>query len=302
MIAIIATWSFGLKAVRAGWKVLENGGSAVDAVEAAIREVEEDTSIRSVGIGGYPNIEGTIELDAAIMDGSNLNAGAVAAVRNVVHPISLARKVMEETPHVMVVGEGAVKLAKHFGLYKENIRLQEEVEKEWKDFLLSSAKQKPEKRKLEYWAKIIYEQRIHDTIGCVALDKEGRIAAGTSTSGLKFKLVGRVGDSPIIGAGLYANEFGGAAATGLGENIIVHNVARLVVSYIENGYSAEDAARMAVERILKTKKKTESIAFVALDKDGRFGAAATHEGFEYAVMNESLGEPKLYKGTSFKLI
>lgn len=294
MPTIIATWDFGVKAVEAGWKVLSNGGSALDAVEAGIREVENDLSIRSVGLGGYPNIEGILELDAAIMDGSTLNAGSVAAVRNVKNPITLARKIMEHTPHVMIVGEGATKLAKIFGLYVEDVELQHEVKLEWKKFR-ESLNLSDKSYSLELISKAMSKPIVHDTIGCIAIDKFGRIAAGTSTSGLKFKLTGRVGDSPIIGSGLFANSFGGATATGLGENIMIHNLSRLVVERISEGLSAREATRIEVERIVKNGKRFDELAVIALDKNEIFGAASTFDVFEFVAMSDSLKSPTKFK-------
>ncbi|MEM2057298.1 MAG: N(4)-(beta-N-acetylglucosaminyl)-L-asparaginase [Thermoproteota archaeon] len=296
MKAIIATWSFGLKAVEAGWRVLREGGSALDAVETAIREVENDFSNRSVGLGGYPNIAGFVELDAAIMDGSTLRAGSVAAVRNVQNPISLARKVMEKTPHVMIVGEGATKLAKFFGLYVDKADLQPEARMEWEKRLKTALSISPTEGSTDYWLKIAAEGGYnHDTIGCVAMDDNQNIVAGCSTSGYAFKLVGRVGDSPIIGAGLYANSFGGAAATGLGENILIHNISRKVVDFIEKGLRADEAAQKTVQYLLEIGKRVDHISFVTLDKNGCFGAGTTEEVFEFAVMTEVLSKPCLIR-------
>jgi len=296
MKAIVATWPFGLKAVESGWRILKNGGSALDAVEASIREIENDFSNRSVGLGGYPNIAGFIELDAAIMDGSTFRAGSVAAVRNVQNPISLARKVMENTPHVMVVGEGATKLAKIFGLYVEKVDLQPEARMEWERRLKAALSAPQQEGSINFWMKMVAEGRYnHDTIGCVAIDDNKNIVAGCSTSGYAFKLVGRVGDSPIIGSGLYANNFGGAAATGLGENIMIHNVSRKVVDFIEHGLPADEAAEKTVQYLLKIGRRVDYISFVSLDKDGLFGAGTTEEFFEFAVMSDVFSEPRLLK-------
>lgn len=296
MKAIIATWSFGLKAVESGWGVLRSGGSALDAVESSIREVENDFSNRSVGLGGYPNVAGFIELDAAIMDGSTLRAGSVAAVRNVQNPVSLARRVMENTPHVMIAGEGATELAKIFGLYVEKVNLQPEARLEWERKLKNSLSTLSELNSIDFWFKMIAEGKYgHDTIGCVAIDNDGNIAAGCSTSGYAFKLVGRVGDSPIIGSGLYANSFGGATATGLGENIMIHNVSKKIVDFIEQDFSAKEAAEKTLRYLIRVGRRIDHIAFVALDKDGYFGAATTEKTFEFAAMSDALSEPTLFK-------
>lgn len=294
MRVIIATWSFGLKAVEAGWRVLDSGGSALDTVEVAIREIENDLAIRSVGLGGFPNIDGVIELDAAIMDGRTLRAGAVAAVRNVRNPISLARKVMEETPHILIAGSGATELAKYFGLFVENVNLQPEVEKIWLEKVKRILSTEPTRGSSDFWLKLrALKQDEHDTIGVVALDSNGNLAAGTSTSGTPFKLPGRVGDSSLIGSGLFANEFGGAAATGHGENIMIHNLSRLVVEEIESGFPAGQAANVAINKVLKYGARTENIAVIALDRNGNYGAASTHEVFEFAVMSDAIEEPKI---------
>jgi len=296
MRAIIATWSFGLKAVESGWRVLCGGGSALDAVEASIREIENDFSNRSVGLGGYPNIAGFIELDAAIMDGSTLRAGSVAAVRNVQNPISLARKVMENTPHVMIVGEGAIKLARVFGLYVDRVNLQPEARMEWEKRRNAALSTPHSEWSIEFWFKLAAEGVYnHDTIGCVAIDENGNIAAGCSTSGYAFKLVGRVGDSPIIGSGLYANSFGGAAATGLGENIMIHNVSRKVVDFMEQGFSADEAAKKTVQHLIKIGKRIDHISFVSLDKNGCFGAGTTEKSFEFAAMSDAFSKPCLFR-------
>jgi N4-(beta-N-acetylglucosaminyl)-L-asparaginase len=296
MKAIIATWSFGLKAVESGWRILRNGGSALDAVEASIREIEDDFSNRSVGLGGYPNIAGFVELDAAIMDGSTLRAGSVAAVRNVQNPISLARKVMEKTPHVMIVGEGATKLAKVFSLYVEKVDLQPEARMEWEKRLKTALSTPQKEGAIEFWLKMAAEGHYnHDTIGCVAMDDNKNIVAGCSTSGYAFKLVGRVGDTPIVGSGLYANSFGGAAATGLGENIMIHNVSRMVVDFMEQGLPADEAAEKTVQHLLKIGRRIDHISFVSLDKDGCFGAGTTEKSFEFAAMSEAFSEPFLLR-------
>ncbi|MEM3426458.1 MAG: N(4)-(beta-N-acetylglucosaminyl)-L-asparaginase [Thermoproteota archaeon] len=296
MKAIIATWRFGLKAVNAGWRVLRDGGSALDAVETSIREVENDFSNRSVGLGGFPNVAGFVELDAAIMDGSTLRAGSVAAVRNVQNPISLARRVMEKTPHVMIAGEGAVKLAKFFGLYVDKVDLQPEARIEWEKRLKTALSAHSREDSIEYWLKLFSEGGYnHDTIGCVAMDDNQNIVSGCSTSGYAFKLVGRVGDSPIIGAGLYANSFGGAAATGLGENIMIHNVSRKVVDFMEQGLPANEAAEKTIQYLLKIGRKMEQISFISLDKTGCFGAGTTEKFFEFAVMSDVFSEPRLLR-------
>lgn len=273
--------------------ILKAGGSALDAVEEAVKAVENDLTIRSVGLGGYPNMLGEVELDASIMDGSTLRAGAVAAVKNVKNPISLARKVMELTPHIMLVGEGAYMFARLIGL-EYRMPLQPEAEKAWREYLKRVAHLKPEKGTLEFWAKYLHEKKIHDTIGVVAIDENGNIAAGCSTSGLAFKMPGRVGDSPIIGSGIYADNFaGGASATGLGENIMRFCVTRMVVEYMHRGLGAQEAADATIKSIIKRDKNANYIAVVALDTRGRPGASTTYDMFEYAFMTADMDKPEL---------
>ena len=257
--AAVATWRFGKEAVEGAMKALREGGTALDAVEAGIKVVEADPEVDSVGLGGLPNSEGVVELDAAIMEGRTLRVGAVAALRDVLHPISVARKVMEETQHVLLVGEGALKFALEHGFRKQDLTTEESRRKwrEWKD--------------------------AHDTIGLVVLDGEGNMAAGCSTSGLAYKLPGRVGDSPIVGAGLYVDDdVGGAAATGRGEDIMRYCSCFLVVEHMRRGLSPQEACLEVVRRIYEREGKV-SVNLVALDREGRYGAAGIKKGFPYAV-------------------
>jgi N4-(beta-N-acetylglucosaminyl)-L-asparaginase len=291
--AIIATWKFGAQAADAGMKVLRARGSALDAVEEAIRQVEGDMGNRTVGLGGYPNMEGHVELDALIMDGLTLRAGAVAAVRDVKHPISLARKVMEETPHVMIVGEGACKLARFFGLELRS-ELHPDSERAWRERLGEALAQEPDKGTLEFWAKLLAEQKSHDTIGVVAMDYMGNIAVGVSTSGLAFKFPGRVGDSPIVGSGAYADNLaGGACASGLGENIMRHCVSKMVVERMRCASDAQSAVEEVIRAIIEREPSARHIHVIALDRQGRPGASTTEERFEHVYMNASMTEPEL---------
>jgi len=290
---IIATWSFSLKAIEVGMSILKAGGSSLDAVEETIKVVENDVTNRTVGLGGYPNLLGEVELDASIMDGSTLRAGAVAAVKNVRNPISLARKVMELTPHIMLVGEGACMFARLLGL-EYHASLQPEAEKAWKEYIAQALDSKPERGTLNFWAKIIHKKQTHDTIGVVAIDKYGNIAAGCSTSGSAFKMPGRVGDSPIIGSGVYADNLaGGASATGLGEEIMRFCVTRMVVEHIYRGLSAQEAADTVMKTILSRDRTARHIAVIALDAKGRFGASTTYDTFEYAFMTDNMEKPEL---------
>ncbi|MBO3799033.1 MAG: isoaspartyl peptidase/L-asparaginase, partial [Thermoproteota archaeon] len=195
-----------------------------------------------------------------------------------------------------IVGEGATKLAKFFGLYVDKADLQPEARMEWEKRLKTALSISPKEGSTDYWLKIAAEGGYnHDTIGCVAMDDNQNIVAGCSTSGYAFKLVGRVGDSPIIGAGLYANSFGGAAATGLGENIMIHNVSRRVVDFMEQGLPANEAAEKTVQHLLKIGRKMEQISFICLDKNGCFGAGTTEKSFEFAVMSDVFSEPRLLR-------
>ncbi|MBX7243808.1 MAG: N(4)-(beta-N-acetylglucosaminyl)-L-asparaginase, partial [Bacteroidia bacterium] len=204
---VVSTWRFGIEANQAAWSILNTGGRALDAVEAGVKIPEADPNERSVGLGGRPDRDGRVTLDACIMD-ENFNIGSVACLEHIVHPISVARAVMEKTPHVMLSGEGALAFALSQGFKKENL-LTKESEAEWREWLKTS----------NYSPVINIEN--HDTIGMIALDEHGNLSGACTTSGMAYKMHGRIGDSPIIGAGLYVdNEVGAATATGHGEEVI----------------------------------------------------------------------------------
>lgn len=273
---VLSTWDFGIQANDAAWSVLQKGGRALDAVEAGVKIPEGDPTERSVGLGGRPDRDGKVTLDACIMD-ENGNIGSVACLEHIVHPISVARAVMEKTPHVMLVGPGALEFALSQGFKKEKL-LTDASEKEWKEWL----------KKSEYKPKINIEN--HDTIGMIALDANGNLSGACTTSGMAFKMHGRVGDSPIIGAGLYVdNEIGAATATGHGEEVIRTVGSHLVVELMRQGHSPQAACEQAVKRIIKftqqRKKNLEDIqvGFIALNKAGEYGAYCIHSGFTYAV-------------------
>lgn len=277
---VISTWNFGVKANGAAWEVLKNNGRALDAVEAGVKIPEGDASERSVGFGGRPDRDGKVTLDACIMDEYS-NIGSVAALEHIKHPISVARAVMEKTPHVMLVGQGALDFALSQGFEKENL-LVEDSEKEWKEWL----------KKSEYLPKANIEN--HDTIGMIALDKHGNLSGACTTSGMAFKMHGRVGDSPIIGAGLYVdNEIGAATATGHGEEVIRIAGCHLVVELMRQGKSPQKACEEAVSRIIKLtqnrKKELKDIqvGFIALNKKGEYGAYCIQSGFNFAVNDNS---------------
>lgn len=270
---IISTWNSGIAANAAAWKILSTQGRALDAVEAGARVTEADPNDTSVGLGGLPDRDGHVTLDSCIMDEFG-NCGSVAFLEHILHPVSVARKVMEKTPHVMLVGEGALKFALANGFKKEKL-LTTESEKVWKEWL----------KKAEYKPVINIEN--HDTIGLVALDSSGNLSGACTTSGLAFKMNGRVGDSPIIGAGLYVdNEVGAATATGVGEEVIRIVGCHLVVELMRQGRTPKEACREAVSRILKKspeKSKEIQVGFLALNKQGEFGAYCLQPGFNFAV-------------------
>jgi N4-(beta-N-acetylglucosaminyl)-L-asparaginase len=260
---------------------LKNNGRALDAVEAGVKVPEADPNERSVGFGGRPDRDGRVTLDACIMDEFS-NIGSVACLEHIKHPISVARAVMEKTPHVMLVGEGALQFALSQGFKKENL-LVEASEKEWKEWLKTS----------QY--KPIANIENHDTIGMIALDSFGNLSGACTTSGMAYKMHGRVGDSPIIGAGLYVdNEIGAATATGHGEEVIRITGCHLVVELMRQGKSPQKACEEAVARIVKLTNnrnknlKDIQVGFIALNKRGEYGAYCIQGGFNYAV-NDSSG-------------
>ena len=277
---VISTWSHGIPANEASIKVLEKNGSALDAVEAGVRVTEADAENQSVGLGGRPDSEGNVTLAACIMD-SDGNAGSVGFLQNIKHPISVARKVMEETDHVMLAGKGALKFALKNGFKRENL-LTEESRKGWLEW-------KKNKRIKESWGP----NDDHDTITSLAQDNDGNLSGACTTSGLAYKLHGRVGDSPIIGAGMYVdNEVGAAGATGVGELVMKTCGSFLVVELMRQGYSAMDACNEAVNRIVKQEggKTKLQVGYIALGKDGSIGYASIQKGFQYALYKERVNK------------
>ena len=277
---ICSTWNFGLPANELAWKVLENGGKAMDAAEAGARHAESDQENSSVGFGGLPDEKGNVTLDACVMD-SKGNAGSVAFLQNIKHPVSVARKVMEETKHVMLVGEGARQFAVSNGFEEINL-LTEESEKNWKKWLKERREMTP--------------HETHDTLSVLVQDKIGDLAGACTTSGWAYKMHGRVGDSPIIGAGLFVdNEIGCAAATGLGEEVIKTTGSFLVVELMRQGYDPTKACEEALNRVIKAHNGNPDfqIGYIALRKDGEIGSACLRWSFEYALARG--GENKLHK-------
>jgi N4-(beta-N-acetylglucosaminyl)-L-asparaginase len=282
---VISTWDFGVAANKEAWKTLEKGGRALDAVEAGVKIPEADMKNHTVGRAGYPDRDGHVTLDACIMDEFG-NCGSVAAIEDIAHPISVARLVMEKTPHVMLVGDGATQFAVEQGFKREKL-LTPESEKAWKEWL-KTAKYSPVMN-IENKQHVPGSKYNHDTIGMLAIDAKGNISGACTTSGMAFKLHGRVGDSPIIGAGLYVdNEVGGATSTGVGEEVIRNVGSFLVVELMRQGLSPEEACKQAVQRIIKKKPDTAKniqVGFLAINKKGEYGAYAIQSGFSFAVCN-----------------
>ena len=294
MLMAVSYSRSGTRVVRRAREVLLKGGSLLDAVEEGIKVAEDDNSNRSVGIGGLPNFEGEVELDAAIMEGATLRAGSVAAVKRVRHPISLARKVMEVTPHVMIVGDGALKLARLLGLEELDLPLRESYEEylRMKKDLMEKVKNNREVPAMLRKLYQLYAEHSHDTIGVIVV-KDGRFSAGLSTSGLALKFPGRVGDSPIIGAGLYADDdIGAVICTGFGEIAVRLAAAKTIVELMRQGYSPQEATDELIRRVNKVSEREGTLynlGVVAVSKSLEIGATANHS-FEYVYWRSDLGD------------
>ena len=266
---LIATWPFGKIATDLALARLQAGGSRIDAIETGIREVERQSCDGSVGLGGRPNAAGYPQLDACIMDGPAARAGSVAGLEGIVHPITAARRVMEHGKHVMLVGEGARWFALEHGV--ESVAIDELAAKKqaW------LAQQRPP-----------VDRAGHDTVTMLLRDADGHLAGGCSTSGAGGKLPGRVGDSPILGAGLYVDdEVGAAGATGIGENVMRYSATCLIVERMRAGLSPQQACEEVVHHIARLDPRGYrlDICFIAVDKYGRVGAAASNQTFPFAV-------------------
>lgn len=283
---VISTWSSGLKANPVAWEILQKDGWALDAVEAGVRVVEDDPEDMSVGYGGLPDRDGHVTLDACIMDHEG-SCGAVAFLQHIRHPISVARRVMEKTPHVMLVGEGALRFALSEGFPKENL-LTEKAREAYQRWLRDS-NYKPSVRPT------------HDTIGLLAMDLQGRICGACTTSGLAFKMHGRVGDSPIIGAGLYVdNAVGAATATGHGEEMIRCAGSAMIVEHMRLGRSPQEACEILIKRLYdwrKNRLEGRQVCFIALNRQGQAGAFSLRPGFEYT-LSTTEGGHRLLKAPS----
>ena len=266
----ISTWDFGRRANRMAHGMLAAGKSVVDAAERGVMVIEGDPKITSVGYGGLPNAEGVVQLDAAIMDGQTLEAGSVAGLQEIMHPVAVARKVMDETVHVMLVGEGARAFALQHGFRKQ-------------DLLTPEAKRAWEKRRAQL-SEMVPEG--HDTCGIVTMDADGRMAAACTTSGAAWKLPGRVGDSPLIGHGLYCDtRAGGAVATGAGEEVIKVCGSYQVVEFMRQGVAPDEAVRRVLQRILRRDpvNNNRQVGLLALRADGQVGYGSLTPGFEVSV-------------------
>lgn len=276
---------FGEPGVDSAAAVLAEGGSALDAVEAGTKIIESKRDEHTVGLGGYPNLEGVVELDASIMDGANLRFGAVGALRGYRHAITVARAVMERLPHVLVVGEGASRLAAEIGLEQEDL-LTEEAEDVWRRGLEGKLEQGSYESKLfDIVGSMVREAAHPGTVNFLARDLDGHIASAVSTSGLAWKYPGRLGDSPILGAGNYADDrYGAAACIGHGELSIKAGTSRKVITGLRDGSSVEEACAAALHELvgLGVDKSEIYMSVVALDKEGNHFGASTWEGTHYS--------------------
>jgi N4-(beta-N-acetylglucosaminyl)-L-asparaginase len=284
---VVSTWP-NVEANKAAWEILSKGGKALDAVEQGARVPEANPRETSVGYGGLPDRDGKVSLDACIMDHYS-NCGSVAFVQNYMHVVSIARLVMEKTPHVMLVGEGAEQFAAANGFKKENL-LTKESEKVWKDWVRANG---------------YTPVKGHDTIGMLALDSSGEFSGACTTSGMAFKMHGRVGDSPIIGAGLFVDgEVGAATATGVGEEMIRIAGSHTIVELMRNGRDPQEACEEAIRRVVKKhgddKAKKLSVAFLALGKNGSVGAYSTIDEFQYTISGGGRLHEVLRSGAYFK--
>jgi isoaspartyl peptidase/L-asparaginase-like protein (Ntn-hydrolase superfamily) len=276
---VLSTWNHGLAANEGAWQVLSKGGSALDAVEKGVMVTEADLTNRSVGVGGRPDRDGHVTLDACIMSGDS-RCGSVAFLEGLAHPINVARAVMERTQHVMLVGAGAHKFAIEQGFETAKMPIPE-VKKDYE-------KWRKENKDLFKKPEINHEN--HDTIGMIAMDANGQLAGACTTSGWAYKMHGRVGDSPIIGAGLFVDEeVGAATATGLGEAIVRVAGSHTVVELMRQGLSPEAACKEACMRIIRKNKDLTGLqcGFIAIDKNGNYGGYSIFAGFNYALRNNA---------------
>lgn len=300
---VVSTWRHGLPANEAAWKVIADGGRALDAVEAGVRVPEADPEVMSVGYGGRPDREGHVTLDACIMD-EHGQAGAVAFLENIMHPISVARKVMELTPHVMLVGEGARRFAVAQGFPEQDL-LTDKARAEWQEWLKSSEYKPwtpPTDPKSTSSAKPGSGGN-HDTISMLAIDTDGNLSGACTTSGLAYKMHGRVGDSPIIGAALFVdNEVGAACATGIGEEVMKTLGSFLIVELMRQGATPQEACEEGIARIRHRHRNDDlsqvQVAYLAIDRHGNVGAYDIQPWFQYAI-TDAEGGTRLVDSDSF---
>ncbi len=278
---VISTWIHGMEANAGAWEILSNGGNALDAVQKGVAVTENDLNNRSVGLGGRPDRDGHVTLDACIMDHDS-RCGAVAFLEEIIHPIDVARAIMDKTPHVMLVGKGAQQWALENGFTKASFQVPvPPVQKDYEEWRIKS----------EYKTGVNVEN--HDTIGMLALDANGRMAGACTTSGMAYKIRGRVGDSPIIGAGLFIDgDVGGATATGVGEAMIRTAGSSAVVESMRRGASPEEACYDIVQRILKKHPGVDGmqVGFLAMNMQGETGGYSVYNGFNYALRNTGQNE------------
>ena len=284
MWGMIATWRMAVEGITKGSEMLKNHGNAGDAIETAIREVEDFPYYKSVGYGGLPNEEMEVELDAAFMDGDTLDIGAVAAIRDFANPVSIARRLSHEKVNSLLVAEGAEKFAHKEGFERKNM-------------LTDRAKAHYRKRVKEM-TQTLKPYSGHDTVGMVCLDEQGKMTAATSTSGLFMKKKGRVGDSPIAGSGFYADsKIGGASATGLGEDLMKGCISYEIVRLMGEGLHPQEACEQAVNRLDRELRERRGeagdLSLIAMNNQGQWGVATNIEGFSFAVATESQ-EPTVY--------
>lgn len=285
MWGMIATWRMALEGVTKGAEMLEQGRTAGDAIETAIREVEDFPYYKSVGYGGLPNEEMEVELDAAYMDGDTLDIGAVAAIKDYANPVSIARRLSREKVNILLVGEGAEKFAHKEGFERKNM-------------LTDRAKAFYRKRKKEVAQQELKPYAGHDTVGMVCLDTGGKVTAATSTSGLFMKKKGRVGDSPIVGSGFYADsKVGGASATGLGEDLMKGCISYEIVRLMKEGLHPQEACERAVhlldQELRERRGQAGDLSLIAMNTKGEWGVATNIDGFSFAVAAEGQ-KPAVY--------
>ncbi len=287
---VLSTWPEGIEANKVAWEILRFGGRALDAVEKGVMVTESKVNC-CVGLGANPDREGFVTLDASIMD-EYANCGSVAFLERIKHPISVARRVMEKTPHVFLVGTGALQFAIEEGFALESPTLSDSAKKAYEKWLKKSEYKPVTNIEDPSNKKNIRDKQFggngnHDTIGMIAMDANGNLSGSCTTSGMGFKMHGRVGDAPIIGAGLFVdNEVGAATATGDGEEVMRICGAHLVVEFMRQGDHPQTACKKAVDRIIKLKglaAKGIQVGFIAINKKGEYGGYCILSDFSYAV-------------------